>query len=143
MNQNQDMVIVHHGIKGQKWGVRRYQNADGSLTDAGIKRYVKQNRKTLNREILGTKGGNGELSKKNLKNLSKDEYDRHIKSFVDRRGAQMYNELLKRNSAVAKGRKIATAYGSLAVAGAAVAAASPFIWKKVVSTGIESALSKA
>ena len=31
--------IQHWGIKGQKWGVRRYQNSDGSLTPAGIKRY--------------------------------------------------------------------------------------------------------
>lgn len=31
--------LSHHGILGQKWGVRRYQNEDGSLTDAGKKRY--------------------------------------------------------------------------------------------------------
>lgn len=31
--------LYHHGIKGQKWGVRRYQNKDGSLTPAGKKRY--------------------------------------------------------------------------------------------------------
>ena len=30
--------LYHHGIKGQKWGVRRYQNEDGSLTPAGKKR---------------------------------------------------------------------------------------------------------
>lgn len=32
--------LFHHGIKGQKWGIRRYQNADGTLTDEGIKRYA-------------------------------------------------------------------------------------------------------
>lgn len=32
-------VIIHAGIKGMKWGIRRYQNKDGSLTPAGRKRY--------------------------------------------------------------------------------------------------------
>lgn len=32
--------IFHHGIKGMKWGVRRFQNKDGSLTNAGKKRYI-------------------------------------------------------------------------------------------------------
>lgn len=31
--------LYHHGIQGQKWGVRRYQNADGTLTVEGRKRY--------------------------------------------------------------------------------------------------------
>lgn len=33
------MELYHHGIKGQRWGIRRYQNKDGSLTAAGQKRY--------------------------------------------------------------------------------------------------------
>lgn len=31
--------LYHHGIKGQKWGVRKYQNPDGSLTSEGRRRY--------------------------------------------------------------------------------------------------------
>ena len=31
--------LEHYGIKGQKWGVRRFQNADGTRTEAGKKRY--------------------------------------------------------------------------------------------------------
>lgn len=52
MNINQDEIelfvdsldidtIEHSGIKGQKWGIRNYQNADGTLTEAGKERYRK------------------------------------------------------------------------------------------------------
>jgi hypothetical protein len=34
---------MHFGIKGMHWGVRRYQNKDGSLTEAGKKKYYKEN----------------------------------------------------------------------------------------------------
>lgn len=34
-----NVYLAHHGIKGQKWGVRRYQNPDGSYTDEGKRRY--------------------------------------------------------------------------------------------------------
>ena len=38
-NWNPNDELYHHGIKGQRWGVRRYQNPDGSLTAAGVRRY--------------------------------------------------------------------------------------------------------
>lgn len=38
-------VLMHHGIKGQKWGQRRFQNPDGSLTPEGEARYGKSVRK--------------------------------------------------------------------------------------------------
>ena len=34
--------LYHHGIRGQKWGVRRFQNPDGSLTSTGRKRYASE-----------------------------------------------------------------------------------------------------
>ena len=37
MEKNEEM-LEHHGIKGQKWGVRRFQNEDGTRTAAGKKR---------------------------------------------------------------------------------------------------------
>ena len=36
-------TLYHHGIKGQKWGVRRFQNKDGTLTSAGKKRKAEDN----------------------------------------------------------------------------------------------------
>lgn len=34
--------LAHHGTKGMKWGVRKYQNSDGSLTPEGKQRYLKK-----------------------------------------------------------------------------------------------------
>lgn len=36
-----NLYLTHHGIKGQRWGVRRYQNPDGTLTEDGKKKYAK------------------------------------------------------------------------------------------------------
>ena len=59
--------LMHHGIRGQKWGVRRYQNSDGSLTPEGKARYLKGKQTLIN--------GKGSLQ------LTKDDkrffYDRY------------------------------------------------------------------
>lgn len=45
MTSEELYALQHHGIKGQRWGVRRYQNTDGSLTSLGQHRYNRLNSK--------------------------------------------------------------------------------------------------
>ena len=51
----EEYAIQHHGIKGQRWGVRRFQNADGSLTDAGKKRYGSKSTSSIIQNNDGSK----------------------------------------------------------------------------------------
>ena len=67
--------LCHHGIKGQKWGVRRYQNEDGTWTAAGKVRYgddgsnPKSFRGNVNRALAKVYGINQNYySKRNNKN---------------------------------------------------------------------------
>ena len=51
-NQNDyRSYLQHFGIQGMKWGVRRYQNSDGSLTPAGRKRYGRAERKAEKKQF--------------------------------------------------------------------------------------------
>ena len=51
----EDNVLAHYGISGQRWGIRRFQNLDGSLTDEGRKRYLPpRDRKGLHRVFKST-----------------------------------------------------------------------------------------
>lgn len=45
--QTSNNTLTHWGIKGQRWGVRRYRNEDGTLTEAGKKRYDRELQKNL------------------------------------------------------------------------------------------------
>lgn len=60
--------MYHHGILGQKWGIRRFQNSDGSLTSAGKRRYDKD---TSNDRSKNSKAEILEKSNKGTKNLKR------------------------------------------------------------------------
>ena len=68
-----DDVLIHYGILGMKWGVRRYQNKDGSLTSAGKKRY------SNNDNIKEAPQKNTEEpKKKSVKDMSDEELRREV-----------------------------------------------------------------
>ena len=82
------LYLCHHGILGMKWGVRRYQNPDGSLTDAGRQRYsvgadgIMANReqyKTDNKKIKA----NGIAKEYNAYNDAKKAIDSDITNAVN------------------------------------------------------------
>lgn len=85
--------LYHHGIKGQRWGIRRFQNKDGSLTKAGERRRAKLEGKL---EKLGGKKTSGDdvaaqtPKKKTASEMSDDELD---KAIVRARKEDEYNRL--------------------------------------------------
>lgn len=116
--------IQHHGVKGQKWGVRRYQNADGSLTSAGKKRRsmsqvvndIREARKQkLARDAEENEKRRIEQRKKDVeagKIASKDMTEAELKSRIERlKLEQSYNQAMNQNKAeVTRGEKIVSQY---------------------------------
>lgn len=86
--------LVHHGVKGQKWGVRRYQDKDGSLTAAGRKKYgIKRSRKNPSYSDGLKWNRNNSSNKKDSGFL-----DRSIKRGKDKPNISPAEELVKNTS---------------------------------------------
>ena len=69
-------ILVHHGIKGQRWGVRRYQNKDGSLTPLGEKRMDKLNARKTAEDLKDRKAARKLTMQKAKQDRKQDELDR-------------------------------------------------------------------
>lgn len=91
-------ILVHHGILGQKWGVRRYQEEDGSLTSLGKKRYLTNSTMTKDaldqdRTVLKMRAAyrQGLATSKDARQsaLAKNHPDRY------KTAREMYNEVSK------------------------------------------------
>ena len=93
--------LTHHGIKGQKWGVRRFQNKDGSLTPAGKKRYdeygmrygvkAEYDKSKMDEDVILKKGTHIQnISSDGARDVSKDRpiYGAHTKHDKDAYGGR-------------------------------------------------------
>lgn len=120
--------LCHYGILGQKWGVRRFQNPDGSLTSTGRMRYSKNGRIFASK----TKATDGSIHKTIRVTKGDDiKYERHTNITVDR----------EKKEKTVDGKKIAVAVG--ATVAAAVATGLAIKYRKEIGAAVNSLKGKA
>ena len=126
--------LYHWGIKGMKWGVRRYQNNDGTLTSEGKKRKQskidKIDKKSKRENWSDDAKTAAEIKTKNVKQMSNAEL-RKINERIQLE--KQYSQLTKKETS--KGRKLVNEL----VAGAAKDTAKSYI-SKYMKKGIDSGI---
>lgn len=115
LNNTEDDTLEHFGVLGMKWGIRRYQNKDGSLTQAGKRKYkissegklVKRSRaevKLYDKKVTAVKKANEAKKRKariREKGLEKNDLDA-ISNNLDMFSTKEINDAVLRNQAVTK-----------------------------------------
>lgn len=129
MDEINNEELQHHGILGMKWGVRRYQNADGSLTAAGRKRVAKMKdeytsltgkrliRKPTKKSNVETANKETSKEKKRIKDMTDDELRNKINRLQMEKQAKGLETELSSN-----GQKFVRSVGKDVIGPAAIAA---------------------
>lgn len=131
--------LYHWGIKGMKWGVRRYQNKDGSLTPAGQKRRDKLQAKLDKIDNKDAPKNSGKVSKK-ISDMTDDE----LREYITRKNSEKMAYSLERDIAqlnpkkVSAGEKFANELRDKVLGPAAMDAG-----KKLLSGALDQAVKKA
>lgn len=149
MNANE---FYHHGIKGMKWGVRRFQNKDGSLTDAGKKRRGSESDST--KGLFGRKKAKSEApsktkeptdqekakpvesKKKSINELSDDELRNKVNRLqMEKQAMDLERQISALNpKRVSRGQKFAEHIGGKILGPAATDAAKASLTKYLTKT---------
>lgn len=82
-------TLSHHGIRGMHWGIRRYQNEDGSLTSAGKQRY-------RTGSDVNDKGETRESVRARL-NKAGDKYDKMSKTYYEKSDLKKIDDDFRNN----------------------------------------------
>lgn len=103
--------LCHYGIRGMRWGIRRYQNSDGSLTTAGRNRYSTGKHHSIFTRKKTTSKATAKPAEEKPKQKSVSEMsDAELNAFLNRkRLEQQYNQLMatpQKKSAVTKGKEM-------------------------------------
>lgn len=105
--------ICHFGIQGQKWGFRRFQNEDGSLTPLGKSRYYKSKKYSKN-NISGE-------THDRVKDVENDELEKIIKRLeLEKRYAEL-TKVPETKSGIDKVAQLLNTYGNMATSASKIA----------------------